>query len=237
MFFRKYAKAQHDQVEQFEWEFYVKHIKPGMTLFDVGANVGEVTTLFSHFTRNDGKVHSFEPVPDTYNKLKQVTEGTGRENYVLNNFALSDQIKEMEMYVYPKGYSGWNTIVDRHLDKYGISIKPENKISIKADTLDNYCKEQKIEKIDLLKIDVEGYELDVLLGGIKLFREKRVKCCVFEFGTTTYDRGHTYKDLQKFFSDLGYRINNVVPFDPIFPHHKITKEAQFSVHFAQIPQI
>lgn len=234
MFTRKYAKAQHDQVEQFEWEFYVKYIQPDMTLFDVGANVGEITSLFSHFTRNNGVVHAFEPVPDTFEKLSKITESIGRDNVKLNKLALDRKEEEVEINVYPKGYSGWNTIVNRPLEKYGIDIKPEKKVLVRTDTLSNYCSRENIEHIDLLKIDVEGFELDVLMGGIQLFKEKKVKCCVFEFGTTTYDRGHSAADLMNFFKDFGYKVKNVVSFDPIFPHDKKTNEAQFSVHYAKV---
>lgn len=225
--------ADHNQVEQKEWMFYIDYLKEGMVVFDIGANIGDLTTLYSHFVRNNGKVYSFEPTPCTFDKLAKTVENTGRKNVVLNNIALSETIGELEFNLYPEEFSSWNTIVDRPLEKYGILLKPQNKVKVRSDTIDNYCKSNNIDSIDLLKIDVEGAELDVLNGAIEMFKWKKIKCCVFEYGQTIYDRGHSSKDINEFFKQINYKIENVITDDPIFPHDRKTKQALFSVHYAK----
>jgi len=104
--------------------------------------------------------------------------------------------------------------------------------NVKAISLDSFCKQNQIDSIDLLKIDVEGAEYQVMLGAKSLFQSQRIKCCVFEFGATTFDMGNTPDRIEVFLRDCGYRIRNVVEGDSIFPGRKAPKTARFSLHIA-----
>ena len=78
-----------------------------------------------------------------------------------------------------------------------------------------------------------GAELDVLLGAEKMFKEKKIKCCVFEFGQTTYDMGYTANDLIKFFKDVNYPVRNLSKYQRLYPINKKTGIAEFAIHIAQ----
>lgn len=219
------------QIEQCEYVFYINYLKPGMVAFDVGGNIGEISLLFSHFVGTNGYVHSFEAASKTFEKLKEILLLTNKRNIILNNYALSDKKGERELFVYPEEYSTWNTFANRPLEKYGIEIKPEKTTIVATETIDNYCENNSIKKIDLLKIDAEGSEVEVLLGAKKMFEKKAIGCCVFEFGQTIYDMGYKPDDLKSFFNNVGYRIKNIVPHSKILPHSS-NNEAEFSIHYA-----
>ena len=58
---RRRPPASYHDAERAEYTFYISYLRSGMVVFDVGANVGELTTLFSHFVTPAGSVHAFEP--------------------------------------------------------------------------------------------------------------------------------------------------------------------------------
>lgn len=221
-------------VEQHEQVFYISFLESSMTVFDIGTNVGEISLLFSRFVGGEGKVHSFEPFKDTYDKAAKIFKLANKKNIKLNNLVVSDHCEGENFYVYPEQYSGWNTLAKRPLEKYGVDIKPEKIIPLPSITVEKYCKENDISHIDLLKIDVEGAELKVLNGAKQLFLDKKITCCVFEFGQTVYDAGNTPQDYIDFFEEVGYRVENLVEEQGLYPHNPKNNWAEFSVHVALI---
>ncbi|MBJ7901327.1 MAG: FkbM family methyltransferase [Cyanobacteria bacterium RI_101] len=218
------------QVEKTEQTFYINYLRPGMTVFDVGGNIGELTLLFSRFVGRSGAVHTFEASKATFNQLETVCKIANRSQVVLNNKAVADKEGVLQLHVYDDEHSGWNTLANRPLEKYGIDVKPIHLEEVVAVTIDEYCVEKGITKIDLLKIDIEGAEYQALLGARKMLKQKKIKCIIFEFGQTTYDMGNDPQDIQKYLTSLGYSIKNIVSKDPIFPKQGNT--ACFSIHIA-----
>ncbi len=118
-------------------------------IFDIGANLGWYSLLFSI-------IHSFEPIPNTFNFLKKNIEINDCRNITLNNIALSNSNKRLPFF-YTENHSGMAS--SRNLE----SVNNVRKFYIKAETLDNYCEKYKINP-DFIKCDVEGAELMVFLG-------------------------------------------------------------------------
>lgn len=233
MFLRLKKNFPFEIVEKHEQIFYINYLREGMTVFDVGANIGELTLLFSKFVTRGGIVHSFEPTPQTFEKLKSITSLASKKNVQLNQVAVSKNDGFINFNVYKEEFSSWNTSAFRPLEKYGIDLKPEDSISVPSITIDTYCLKNKIDRIDLLKIDVEGAELDVLDGAKKMFQEQKINCCVFEFGQTIYDMGRSADDLKKFFKDVNYSVTNIVQNQILYPVDKETGVAQFAIHVAK----
>jgi FkbM family methyltransferase len=221
------------KVENNEQIYYISFLERGMTAFDIGTNVGEISLLFSRFVGPNGQVHSFEPFEETYNKADQVFKLCQKKNIKLNNLLVLDHNRGENFYVYPETHSSWNTIAERPLELYGIpDIKPEKILKLPSTTVEKYCKDNKIKHIDLLKIDVEGAELKVLEGAKNMFLKKQITCCVFEFGQTTHDAGYKAQDLLDFFEEVDYQVHNLSEEQGLFPIDKRNGWAEFSVHVA-----
>ena len=220
-------------VEKQEQIFYINNIKRGDIVFDVGANVGELTLLFSRFADISGQVHSFEPTPSTYEKLSTIVKNANKTNVKLNNLAISHKGGFVDFNIYEEKLSAFNTMANRPLENYGINVDKPKTYSIPSISIDEYCDKHKISKIDLLKMDVEGAELNVLYGAEKMFAEKKIKICVFEFGQTVFDMGNTVKQYKDFFKKYNYLVSNVVKEQNIFPIDPKTGWGCFSVLVAK----
>ena len=221
------------EVEKSEQIFYINYLQEGMTAFDVGANIGELSLLFSRFVGSSGQVHSFEASQSTFDKLSTVCKIANYPQITLNHLAVSDQEKILRLNVYSEEYSGWNSLANRPLENYGINIKPIGIEDVQSITLDQYCDKNKIEFIDLLKMDVEGAEYQVMLGAKSLFKSKKVRCCIFEFGGTTFDMRNTPEEIESFLASCGYSISNIVKGNSNFPGRSSALSANFSMHVAK----
>ena len=85
----------------------------------------------------------------------------------------------------------------------------ENEI-VNFDTIDNFCETKFIDKISFLKIDVEGNELNVLLGAQKLISSGKINYIQFEYGGTYIDAKILLKDIFEFFKNKPYTINKIM---------------------------
>lgn len=195
-----------DEIERAEWSFYLSKLRAGMTVFDAGANVGLLTLLFSRFVRENGQVHAFEATASTFERLHTTCDAARCQNVTLNHVALADQSGTLALYVYDTEHASWNSLANRPLADYGIAVQPVGIESVTAITLDDYCTEHAITRVDLLKLDVEGAEYQVLRGAEKLLAAHRIGCCVFEFGQATLDMGNSASAIRAYLRGHGYQM-------------------------------
>ena len=234
MFYKKKVNALDGLiVEKQEQIFYINNINRGDIVFDVGANVGELTLLFSRFAETSGQVHSFEPTPSTFEKLSAIVKNANKNNVKLNNLAVSDKPGFVNFNIYEEQLSAFNTMANRPLGNYGIDVAKPKVFSIPSISIDKYCAEHAIPKIDLLKMDVEGAELNVLNGAEKMFADKSIKICTFEFGQTVFDMGNTVQQYIDFFKKHDYNVTNVAREQNVYPIDKKTGWGCFSVLVAR----
>ncbi len=132
---------------------------------DVGANVGFWSMWL---VREFAHVHAFEPVPDLAAILPW---NMPRENYTLHNYALGEQGGHVTMTV-PLEATAYS-----HIDFPGPQLRPDA-VSAFMRTLDSF----EIEEVDLLKIDVEGYELKMLMGAEQTIRSCRPIIVIEQMG-------------------------------------------------------
>lgn len=156
-------------------------------IFDVGANIGGYTLdVLKHIP--SARVHCFEPANETYNSLcKNITD----DNVIKNHFGISDQQTEGVLF-YDKENSGLASLYNRQLDYYHIEMSKSEQVSL--NTLDMYCLENKIDCIDLLKMDIEGNEYKALKGATSLLSEKKIKSIQLEFGGCNIDSRTYFRD-------------------------------------------
>lgn len=229
---KKLKRVPIQQIYHAEYLFYCNHIKPGCTTFDIGANYGEFTLLFSRLTGETGNVHVFEPVPETYNRLLETVDKFKLRNAICNQTGISDTNGTFVMNVYDTEFNKLNTIANRPLEKYGIHTEKPIRKEISCTSIDDYCKNNNIDHIDLLKIDVEGAELKALEGARQMFLDKKIKCCVFEFGQTVFDMNNSVNDYINFFNSVNYKVSNIFSNQTKYPVNKAQTKAYFSIHSA-----
>ena len=152
-------------------------------ILDIGSNYGHYSAFLSKLYPNS-KIYAFEPVERTFNILKKVKEKFSLENVELIKKGLGSQEGD-KIIVLPNHY----TITAYIKDFYQEFNKNDDIEIVKITTLDNFVKEKKISRLDFIKCDVEGFELEIFEGGKKAI--KRFKPIIFveieERHTKKYD--------------------------------------------------
>ena len=144
------------------------------TIFDVGANVGQ-TVEWLRGGEPFAKIYCFEPVSTTFKEL--VNKKGGDKNCIFEQLALGDTENEVVIKVF-EGRSGWNSLRPDLMNNDANGRKEV----VKETTLDAYCKKNNIKRIDLLKIDTEGFELNVLEGAKEMIKENGISMIYAEVG-------------------------------------------------------
>lgn len=137
-------------------------------VFDIGAHFGETAKIvLQNFP--ESRIYSFEPVTDTFQVLCEQVKSLSQVKPF--NLALGDRIGKVEMTNFPLCTT--NTIlIDKKQAKSEERIK--DIITVNVDTIDNFCKRENINHINLLKIDTEGFEVQVLEGAKNMLREGKI---------------------------------------------------------------
>jgi FkbM family methyltransferase len=149
--------------EAMQRDFISTYLREGMTVIDVGANVGLYTVMASVLVGPSGNVHAFEPSGITFSRFADNLRLNGCTNVSANQLALSDSAKEMILRVDP-GHpenDGHCFVVDRG----SIDVFVDSDEVVPCQTLDRYWANY-VYGVDFIKIDVEGAELSVLRGAI-----------------------------------------------------------------------
>ncbi|HEY9696885.1 MAG TPA: FkbM family methyltransferase [Trichocoleus sp.] len=201
------------QSEKAEQLLVKQLVQPGITVFDVGANIGEYTVLFSQLVGEEGKVYAFEPASTTFKTLKRRLESYQCQNVIPLKQAVFSNNGNVELNEFPDQYSGWNTIGHPEMDD---PENPSQKVSIvkteivKTITLDAFCQEQGIEQIGYLKVDVEGAEKDVLSGAVHLLSKKAIDFIQFEVSQNMLNGlNRTAKDVFEILIQHGYQCHRI----------------------------
>lgn len=168
-------------------------VGPGDICLDIGANIGWYTTLFQKLIGENGQVHAFEPVPPVFETLKRNTQlNSPPHNIKLNNFALGNEEKQVDLHVFsalPSGHASISAFDHSDFEVFPSLMRP----------LDTYISENGLGNVDFVKIDVEGAELMVLEGASKLFEQGRLPVFEIEMAlATTTGFGYMPNDLIEF---------------------------------------
>lgn len=169
-------------------------------IFDVGANIGECAKEYaSEFP--DCRVYCFEPVVTTFVTLDRNVRslancrcfpiGFGDEPEIVN--MISNLTHPNRSYVMPAD------------DRPMVDASSAAIIQVKLETLDRFCVDAGIEHIDLLKIDTEGFDMKVLVGGQGMLEKRAIKFIVVEAGMYAGNTHHVpFRDLCVYLEGLGF---------------------------------
>jgi FkbM family methyltransferase len=131
-------------------------VQPGMTCLDIGANVGYYTLLFSKLTGPSGRVFAFEPLPANGNYLRRHVRMNRCQNVRVFDLALTD-------------FNGEAAFAEHENRSMG-NLSNAGSLTVHCTTLETLLRDGEIETPHVLKIDVEGAELAVLLGGRQILQ-------------------------------------------------------------------
>lgn len=176
-------------------------------IFDVGANVGIMSL---HFAKKAplGKVYAFEPTHFAIQKLNKnfsLNKDIAKNIQVIQTFISSDEKKQSEI----KAFSSWK--IDKEVGENQHPVHGGKAMSTKGVptiTIDEFVKEQKINRLDFMKIDTDGHEFDVLMGAKETVSNFRPQI-IFELGQYVMaERGINFIHYESFFKEMDYSLSN-----------------------------
>lgn len=193
-------------------EFLLQHIRDKfskskrLTVFDVGANLGEYSECIINILGKKVSLFSFEPLKEAHSILK--SKFKNHENVFLSNVALSDKRGKATIY-FDEESSPLASLYKRQNLGMTLPVKLIKSEKIKLSTIDSFCARKKISKIDLLKIDAEGHEIHVLKGAKKMIENSKIGYIQFEFGGPMIDSGTFFRDIY-YYLEPKYRIYRIL---------------------------
>ena len=164
IFFNVYEKSESHFIKSICYE--------GMNILDIGANIGYYTALFSQLAGERGSVIAIEPDLESYKYLSKSINSFNYKNVLSFRLAASDIKQKLPLFI-SKETRGDNRL-------YSTNQKL-NSIMVDCLTVDELLEENKIENLDLIKIDVQGYEPKVLKGMLNIVRSSKKLILLSEF--------------------------------------------------------
>lgn len=143
-------------------ELFKTLLEPSDVVLDIGANIGCTALLFGGLA---SQVYAFEPSETTYAFLNKNVSNSGLKNVALENFGLGDEVGSFELTYSPRNRSG-GFVSNRTQASRGHSLE-----SISIRLLDEFVESKGLAKVDLIKIDVEGFEAHVLRGSREVLQK------------------------------------------------------------------
>jgi len=189
-------------------------------VFDVGANVGNYIKTIQSIAGNS-IIYAFEPHPKNFKKLVSSIDSKKVNSY---NQALGDTIGTLSLFDYADRDGSSHASLHKEVIE-GIHQKKSIEYRVDVDTVDSFVTNNKIEKINLLKIDTEGNEYNVLLGAKKTLDGNKIDFIQFEFSELQIVQRHFLKDFIdllanfNFYRVLTHGLVELKPYDPV--HHEI----------------
>jgi len=215
--------------DQAELKFYMAYVQKHMAIVDGGAGVGEMALMFSYV---GSRVEAFEPDPRMFRKLKGAFEHHPRGNVFLHELALSDEVGRAALHMYDDRRMGWSTMADRPVEEGGVDVEAEQTKVVETTTVDEHCRSHGINRIGLLKLDVEGSEFPVLRGAQGMMEAGAIDCISMEYGRTWWDAGYTPDDVEAYLTGHGFEMMNVLHGQPAFPGREGPYESRYAIMIA-----
>lgn len=177
-------------------------IKPGMIVYDIGANIGVITLNVAKKILQQGKIFSFEPSPYNFKCAQANIDRNNFSNITLLNLGLGNKKTTAFLYNVNTNNRGMQRILQSEPNK------EIEKTQVQIDTLDNTTQALSMPAPSLIKIDVEGFELKVLKGANHIINEYKPLLFIELDDNNLREQGNTAGELVKFLMQKGYTITN-----------------------------
>jgi FkbM family methyltransferase len=198
------------QYESYMFEFLHKNLikTTGREVIDIGANNGNFAIDFSHLVGDDGKVYCFEPQRLIFYQLCGNVFMNGIDNVYCYNYALGCKtfsVNMQDVNYHDTGYVNFGNVRVSHPKVYPSDYKGERYLddnSVTELALDNFS----FKDVAFIKIDVQGYELNVIKGAIKTIEKHRPYIFIEFEEDLLQNAGTSEKELQEKIESLGYIV-------------------------------
>jgi len=158
-----------DAYEKQDYEELVRAIPLGGVFLDVGAHIGIYTLAMARAAGSSGYVHSFEPNPATFERLRHHVVQNGLANVHLNQVAVGLAEGRAKLNAPTKENSAAASLLSTNMPAR-FEARP---VDVQVTCLDAYCRKHIFDRVDVIKIDCQGYELQVLEGGSNVLQTFR----------------------------------------------------------------
>lgn len=195
-----------DAIHKFIQLEILKTNETKLLVFDVGANDGGSIIRFKKIFPNS-TVHSFEPNSELVDYIKNKFK---HDDIKINQIALGKEAKKRRFYFY-KAHRISSFYPMEEKSKYKIQrskINEKAKVDdIQTNTLENYCNQNQIEKINILKIDTQGSEAEVLQGSKALLKNQSIDIIELEYILgIAHKNSNNLFDIESSLKDYGYKL-------------------------------
>lgn len=198
------ARYRHISWNPDEYRAFRAAVRPGTTVLDVGANVGAYTLVFATWVGEHGRVFAFEPAPDSCEGLRAHVALNGFEDRVtIVEAAVSGSAGRAPFAIHPSGGASSLALG---------SVANATQISVPTDTIDGVCKAYGLLPA-VIKIDVEGAELDVLKGARNVLALPGLAVFVEFHPAAWRSAGVTRAEVEQELDRQGFVVE---PLDPAF---------------------
>ncbi len=185
-------------------------LAPGMTVIDLGANIGQYTLVAARRVGPLGRVYAFEPTPSLAEHARRNLELNGLENATVHAVAVSDAPGRVTL------HSVEARRTEHELDRQWLFADPKG-LDVPTVTLDGFVAEQSVRAVDVIKMDIEGAELQAFRGAETLLTGADPPVLVLELNPKTLEySGHTPDDLLGLLAVLWIRV---LPDRGLLPAH------------------
>jgi FkbM family methyltransferase len=203
-------------------------LAPGMTVMDIGANVGQFTLVAAGRVGPNGCVHAFEPTPELAAHILSNLELNGLENVAVNEIAVSEVAGRAMLHFSEPGDPGENSIVN--------FVPGVRAIEVPTVTLDGYVASRGIGRVDVIKVDIEGAEMSALRGARVLLSGDDSPVLVLECHPKTLAfTGQSPDDMLTLLSSYGYSLYPIAVYSQHTPDPYLNGIAAKSTHFDKFP--
>lgn len=176
-------------------------LRPGSTFIDLGANEGYFSVIASRLVTETGRVLTVEPQARQARIIEENFRANGVRNAVIVRVAVSDYAGSGKIHLMPDtipGSSGLERSTSYPLPTENVTVT----------TLAGLMRQHEIERADLIKIDIEGFEYEAVFGSADLFRQQRFKAIALELHPSILERrGKSMSEIADFLASAGYRFD------------------------------
>jgi len=176
------------------------------TIFDVGANVGQTTKELRRWFP-DAYVHAFEPTPASREAYQHLHATDPRVK--LWPYAIASQPGRATFHINQRSMTN-SLLTSAPTSAQWVgeaNVTNVERIEVEVRTLDEFCEANRVERVDILKLDIQGSELDALRGATELFRRKAVRyVCLEAPFVLLYERQAFFHEIREFLAAQGCEL-------------------------------